>query len=54
MMCPTRSAITAAAPGMPGLISPMKSASIWKSIASASGLFSQCPDAGGSIPFRML
>ena len=28
----------------------MKSASIWKSISSACGLFFQCPDAGGIIP----
>ena len=54
MMCPTVSANTAATCGIPGVISPMKSASIWKSIASASGLFSQWPEAGGSIPFRTL
>ena len=50
MMCPTRSESSAAAPGNPGDISPMKSASIWKSMSSASGLLCQCPEAGGASP----
>ena len=45
-MWPTRSAIVAAAFGMPGDISPMKSDSIWKSMSSASGLLRQSPDCG--------
>jgi hypothetical protein len=41
MMWPTRSARPAAARASPGDIRPMKSASIWKSMSSASGLLRQ-------------
>ena len=50
MMWPTRSARPAAARGRPGDIRPMKSASIWKSMSSASGLLCQSPEAGGASP----